>query len=163
MQQYTNIQILTEKVLEILTRGGSPLEKWLDLKKKNIAELYIFHIIYGWLYIQENELIGMTNENTKHYFVYSFLSLKKIMPDLEINDFFAIYSDRFKKFGAELVEQRKNQLAFPNYFYSRICQYPLMNTEFNTTFKHEIWSETELSDMFAHQINHLENNLKRSL
>lgn len=163
MQQYTNIEILTEKVLEILTRGKSPLEKWLDLEKRNIAELYTFHIVYGWLFIKENKLIGMSNENTKHYFVYSFLSLNKIVPELEINDFYTIYTDRFKRFGAELSIVRENKLSFPNYFYSRICQYPLLYNEFNTTFKHEIWSKTELSDMFAHQINHLEDNLNRSL
>ena len=163
MQQYSNIEILTEKVLEILTRGKSPLEKWLDLKKRNVAELYIFHIVYGWLFIKENKIIGMSNENTKYYFFYSFLTIQKTEPGIEINDFYAIFTDRFERFGVELSIVRKNQLSFPNYFYSRICQYPLLNNEFNTTFKHEIWGEIELSDMFAHQINYLEDNLKRSL
>lgn len=163
MHTGANLQLLSEKVIEILTTGESPLEKWLDIEKNNLAELYTFHIIYGWFFIQEQELIEMSEENIKQYFVRAFLRIKRLEPSLEISNFFPLYSDRFQKFGEELSMVRNNHLSFPNYFYSRVCQYPLQNNNFSTKYRHPIWSEIELIDMFAHQINHLQNSLNKLL
>ncbi len=168
MNNKHNIESLTEQIIKVVTNGESPLEKWLDLEEKNIVELYTFHLVYCWYFIQDNKLIEMNGDNAKHYFTYSFIRLKKILPELNVENYYGIYIDRYKNFGAELKEIRKNNLTsfphFPNYFYSHVCQYPMqINVVLIENFEHEDWPEDQLSDMFSHQINHLEANLKQLL
>ncbi len=159
-----HINNLTKEIIRIATNKESPLEKWLDLEDENVAELYLFHFAYGWLFIQDNKIVEMKDESIQYYLSEVYVVLLQISP-LEAGLFFELFSDRFKNLARELAEFRKTQTllgTFPNYFYSRICKYPLLNNEIgNFQFQHEDWNEIELSGMFAHQINYLQDNLKQ--
>lgn len=131
-----------DKVVKSVLTDNSPLERWLSgLKKENRTELYIFHLIYGWLFIIDHNLINDADsdkdENSVKYLTsfYSLLNIKinkskssqyKILTNKE---FLEIFLDRFLKHRTELTFVRKYQLNttpyFPNYFYSRIMIHPL--------------------------------------
>lgn len=160
---------VTSKIIRISTSKDSPLEKWIDeLENENLAELYINHFAYAWLYIQDNNLLEMNDENVKHYFVRAYQEVHKLAPNIEVDSFYEIYTDRFQNLKKELSMVRKEQFSglgyFPSYFYGRLLNYPLKSNPINSIeFKYDgHWNDTDLAGMFTHHINHLQDNLNET-
>ena len=152
-------------IVDAISIENSPLLSWIDLDEKQQAELCFFHFAYGWLFMQDYNLIEAKADKIKLYSKYCFLVMRRVYPSIDFETYFELFVDRFVKHREEISMIRGSSLnssdRFPKYLFSRILFHPLeIETIEFATFNGTEWSTFELSDMYAHQVNYLEQKLK---
>jgi hypothetical protein len=166
-----------EEVVSIITAisisKSSPLEKWLsDLTSRNLAELYLNNFVYCWLYLVDNKLTEKGTRGVEHIALYTFTayqSIRPIIPEMNEGPFIELFKDRLEMLKGELTNFRKTMLLakqyFPSYYFGRILEYPLENNEFylEEYYSTDEWSSYELTNMFPHQMNFLQEYLDKYL
>jgi len=160
---------LAIELSDVLAISDNPIEQKLNnLGNRNRAELHIYNLLYGWFYIQDNNLAEMKEENAEFYFGIVYNNTLLFVPNLEAGEFFQIYLDRFQMFQEELHKVRKMQATFHPYlpikFYNRVLYYPLENKEISTYKKVENGSLTEEYDfiqLFVDYNNFLNKQIKK--
>jgi hypothetical protein len=160
------IEQLTRDSIRISFSSESPISKWIPLSEKGKLDLAIFNLCYCWKYILENDLCPISDQEVKYFIFGSYMDFNKKISGFEVDDYYEIYESHYLLLSDELKKFRMNQndiiQYFPTDFYSSICNFPLeikQNIPFNGEDIH--WSEIELSDMFAHQVNFLEDELEK--
>jgi hypothetical protein len=144
----------------------SPILKWIDFEEEKKAELFFFHITYGWLFMQDYKLIDGNSDNIHLYAKYCYLGTLKIIPKFDFERFFELFVNRFQNHRDEISKVRNSSLnsmdRFPEYFFKQILFYPLMPVpDDNVIFEYEKWSQMELADIYAHQVNYIERKLNK--
>jgi len=128
-------------------------------------ELFIFNIIYSWLYIQDNSLFDMTSTNAELFTIVGGVKANSLKSSLEIDEYYNLFRDRYVSYSNELKLVNENQFTgheyFPENFYSRLYNYPLILTaiEDNEFLENEFYSKELLIDIYKHQINELQKEL----
>ncbi|HQB77705.1 MAG TPA: hypothetical protein PLJ52_05115 [Tenuifilaceae bacterium] len=160
-----NPEIIVSSISVKIRIDDSPILKWIDFNEDQKAELFFFHITYGWLFMQDYKLIEGKSDNIYLYAKYCFIEMMKIIPNLDFEYFFELFINRFQNHRDELSKVRGSSIdsmeRFPEYFFTQILYHPLMAIpNDDTIFEYEKWSQMELADMYAHQVNFIEKKLK---
>ena len=113
-------------------------------------------------FIKESKIIKPTFENYKDYFIQSTSTLSCSHPTIAWDTLVQLIKDRYKYFDVEMTlfvkQQNSVHQHYPAYFFSRVLSYPLEFNQFDPLeYKHEYWSNEELSGLFAHQFHNLKN------
>lgn len=160
----TPVEIMYQAI-DVGTLLEYPIKKWLDLNNDSFAELKLFNMVFSWNFLAENNLIEPSIENAKFYFGLAHRKIELLKPSLSFDDFYELFKDRLINYSDELTEvfkaQSNSNTFFPKYFFSKLISTPLSLTESNNVFNVEHLSEHELYGMYAHQINFLQENLKK--
>lgn len=162
-----------KEIINLLSKNCSlndtPLISWFDLDNDQKGELILFNSVYIWYYILDKNLIKEQNNNIVYqYFSLCLAKIEEYSEGISAELFFDLFENRFKIHSNELIRYRENQsnarLYFPSVFYSRLFFQPLTNDPITSVriFSEE-WSEHDLSDMYAHHINYLQNLCEKTL
>jgi hypothetical protein len=149
--------------VNFIAKNLTPLDRWMDDPFENTkVELDLFSLVYGWMVIKDNNIVQLTKENIEFYLSEFIMQVANVEDILDKELLFYLFSDRFKNYQNELSKIRKTQLLekvyFSHYFYYRVYIEPLSFEELpeNVEFKSDDWNDSELADMFIHQVNYLQ-------
>lgn len=149
--------------------NNSPLVKWIDMNDSQKAELSLFHYNYGWIFLVENKLITLGNNDViVNYIANCYKHFINFVQHIEVESFFELFSERMANHREELglvrQSQNKPNLYFPKYFYTKVFFQPLttIKIDYNLFCEDDLgWSKFELSDMYAHQVNYIEKSIRK--
>jgi hypothetical protein len=159
------IEQLTRDSIRISFSSESPISKWIRLSAKGKLDLAIFNLCYCWKYVLENGICPIGDQEVKYFILGSYKEFNNKISGFDVDEYYEIFENHYLLLGDELKKFRISQHEivqyFPSAFYSSICNFPLV-TKQNFLFNGDDlqWSDIELSDMFAHQINFLEDELE---
>jgi hypothetical protein len=161
-------ETIIENLMVIVFQENTPLERWLsNLKTENKLELKFFSLCYCLLFLDDYKLIKLNEDTLELFFVKSYSKIKNIYATLSLEDYIGILSDRLEKYYKEIPLVRQQRLNikphFPNYFYNYVMNYPLKIKSSVNQYQNEEWDFDELLDMYAHQVNDLQKELKKLL
>jgi hypothetical protein len=166
----TNFKVLAIEMSKELTANYSPIEENLiNLSNKNIAELNIYNLLYGWFFLQENKPTELNEKSAEFYFGVVLLKVTELVPDIDAEKLYPIYIERFQTFREELGKVRKTIATinpyFPINFYHRILNHPLSNNVMDTSkmVKNGNLSEFDFQKLFIDQINFLNRQIRKAV
>ena len=133
------------------------------------AEMLVFNLIYGWLYMQDNNLIRMNDRNAEMYFKKGYDKIRSLKPNLGYIEFANILKDRLNYHKDELLQIRKTNLSedkyLPQYLFRRLYIYPLsLDPMPNIGDVYEdFWVSENNYHTYVLNVNHLQNSLKANI
>ncbi len=114
-------------IAKICKENQSPFVEFYndDLKPDGLAEICIFNFFYSWLFINDENLITMSDENILKHQLFCLRFVNEISGrNYEPLQFIPIFRDRYVTYMEEL-ENFKNNGEFPNSLFIRLFKYPL--------------------------------------
>lgn len=157
------------KVAEIAYEGRNYIESLYEpLTTEGQAELYLFNIVYGWLYLQDHSIVSIKSNTAERFIAIGSVVAEKIKSSIEVETYLELFLDRLENHRYELKLVKTTQFSdneyFPIYFYRRLYQHPLQLQKMPPINKwdDEDYEAEMLIDIYKHQVNEIQNKLVKA-
>ncbi|WP_296143456.1 hypothetical protein [uncultured Flavobacterium sp.] len=138
-----------------------------EFESDEFAEICIFNFCYAWLFILDEDLMRLTDENILKYQLFCLRFINEISSsEIEPIEFVNMFRERYTSYRQEL-EDFKERSDFPSYSFFRLFLFPLKKGSINdSNIAEEYFSEEGFSDedtfraAYISQINFLQTNLE---
>ena len=154
-------------IASLSTKQPNPITEYSEnFGAEQLAELCIFNFCYSWLYLLEENLTPLTDENIRRFQLACNLVTNKITSNtIDPIEFLEIFRERYENHRNDL-ENFKKSYEFPKYLFVRLFSCPMEKNGINSNDKYQKYSQKNFIDeqYFEHcyisQVNFLQTHLE---
>ena len=157
---------IAQRLFDIACQRNRIIERILELEYSKRIELYLFNSMYCLMYLDEHKAHLDNSDFNVLLLITTWRLTEQYNLGYSKEDAFKLAQNRYKLYSHELKtvfsHQAMGKRYYPKLFYNRICLAPLTFQDISMlNYRDEMWNEPELCDLFALQINSLNQDIDK--
>ena len=161
------IDKIVTSVANLSTKQPNPIAKYFEnFNPEQLAELCVFNFCYSWLYVLDEDIIPLTDENITRFQLGCNVVTNTITSNIiDPIEFLEMFRERYENHRIDLMNY-KDTFEFPKYLFLRLFGYPMENNIINSIEKFPKYSqenfinEQYFEHCYVNQVNFLQTHLE---
>ncbi len=154
-------------IASLSTKQANPITEYSEnFNTEQLAELCVFNYCYSWLYILDEDLISLTDENIRRFQLACNLVTNKITSNtIDPIEFLDMFRERYENHRKDLGNF-KESYEFPKYLYLRLFRNPMEQNKIDSSNLYPKFSQENYVDeqyfehCYVNQVNFLQTHLE---